>query len=316
LGIKNSYSYLKEFEADMVGRLDFPEFRIDEKPNVFQIRNLSLTEVLYVSSRPDLSVSNFDVSVVPAGTRVLTLPEGSINGLYFLIGETKNVRVNAFYSTELMPTDLDQNQTSIIVNYQAVPSTKLTDGDDVLAINSNGSINAVVVLPELPAGNNNIGNVDVVTLPPDYDHEKIHTGNAFYIQHKFTGIASSGNAFLQIKTTEEIHLRVDDLISDKSNIDVGLFEAPTLTNGTTVVNAINANFSSIKTLGASIFNNPVITNDGTFKRQFFIAGTNQSVNPTSSPRETILKSNTDYLIKITNNNASVADLLVSLFAYN
>jgi hypothetical protein len=172
MAIKQSFSYRKIVPANTRYKINFNEFLPDEKPNSFQMRNFNSSDTLYVSSRSDVSATEYEINIPAGATRVLTIPYNLIEGLYFYIATETNIIVNAFYSTEVYPQDLDQTGQTIIVNYESTPIVKINDGTETLLVNADGSINVVVggtvevdTLPELPAGDNNIGNVDVVTLP-------------------------------------------------------------------------------------------------------------------------------------------------------
>jgi hypothetical protein len=144
MSILKSFSYDLNLSNNVEFKQNFNEFLPQFKPNTFQIRNFSSTEILYVSTRPNVSSTNFEVSILAGATRVFTVPYQLNDGIYLKIGTNAKIQLNAFFSDNVNPSDLDQTQQSIIVNYSALPEVKITDGTDNLAINTNGSINTVV----------------------------------------------------------------------------------------------------------------------------------------------------------------------------
>jgi hypothetical protein len=144
MSILKSFTYDINLSNNVEYKQNFNEFLPQFKPNTFQIRNFSSTEILYVSTRPNVSSQNFEVSILAGATRVFTVPYQINDGIYLKIGTNAKIQLNAFFSDNVNPADLDQTQQSIIVNYSALPEVKVTDGTDTLLINTNGSINVLV----------------------------------------------------------------------------------------------------------------------------------------------------------------------------
>jgi hypothetical protein len=84
---------------------------------------------------------------------------------------------------------------------------------------------------------------------------------------------------------------------------IDLIEAPTLTDGTTVVTASNMNRQSTKTHAAQFFSNPTGVSGGTIIDTLYIPASGSGSNTIGTGTlgsERILKKSTDYLIRIAN----------------
>jgi hypothetical protein len=166
MSILKSFSYDLNLSNNVEFKQNFNEFLPQFKPNTFQIRNFSSTEILYVSTRPNVSSTNFEVSILAGATRVFTVPYQLNDGIYLKIGTNAKIQLNAFFSDNVNPADLDQTQQSIIVNYSALPEVKVTDGTDTLGVNADGSIqvnvaNIVAVDDSTPIDINVTNDVDI-----------------------------------------------------------------------------------------------------------------------------------------------------------
>jgi hypothetical protein len=166
MSILKSFSYDLNLSNNVEFKQNFNEFLPQFKPNTFQIRNFSSTEILYVSTRPNVSSTNFEVSILAGATRVFTVPYQLNDGIYLKIGTNAKIQLNAFFSDNVNPSDLDQTQQSIIVNYSALPEVKVTDGTDTLGVNADGSLqvnvaNTVAVDDSTPIDVNVTNDVDI-----------------------------------------------------------------------------------------------------------------------------------------------------------
>lgn len=113
-------------------------------PNVFQIKNNSLTDTLYVGLDNTLSSTRFSLSVMPGAVGVLTYPKGTVQ-LYFFIVTPCSVEVTTFRDDNIQVGDLNKTAQVEIIN---------TSLGEVVSIGS-----------ALPVGNNNIGKVSIADTP-------------------------------------------------------------------------------------------------------------------------------------------------------
>jgi len=99
---------------------------------------------------------------------------------------------------------------------------------------------------------------------------------------------------------------------------IEFFESPTVTSNGTAQTAINLNRQSTNTHNMNIFSSPTVTSNGTLLKsvKIFQTGTGGkgSGNAIVSDKW-LLKPNTDYLVRITNNSGGVAEFVGSFSFY-
>ena len=126
-------------------------------------------------------------------------------------------------------------------------------------------------------------------------------------------IAAGTSAYIQNKTGS----RIFHTISREHTFDGGgpflveIIEAPTLTDGTIEIFAVNMNRNSTKTHSARFFVNPTAISGGTILDTIYMPATGTGVNTVGfggEGNERNLKTNTDYLIKVTNNGTQPGTL--------
>lgn len=154
----------------------------------------------------------------------------------------------------------------------------------------------------------------------DSAHYRVHRGQAFGYSLKTT-LAAGASAFLLGKMgSGNVHFRHFTIGATDGPIDFELFEAPTTTANGTLQTSLNRNRASSNTSNISIYLGPTVTSNGT---RLFINGVladasffSTVTSETTEPEEWILKSNTDYLIRLTNNaSAGTATLYAGFFWY-
>ncbi len=150
----------------------------------------------------------------------------------------------------------------------------------------------------------------------DTAHLKIHDGEFFSHSNKHS--VSSGNSFdilIKIPSNVTPHLRYGYSVENAPG-DLFLYEAPTTTadGSQLVVRCVNRNSSNIS--GVTIFSSPTVTDVGTILQYNFMSGSFFSGGSTESLIiEWILKPNTNYLIRYTNNSIGTSDLSHSVIWY-
>jgi len=132
-------------------------------PNCFQIKNYG-TNPIYVGTKPNVSASaNFELVVVGGGgAGVFSYPRGC-DVIYMFTVATADVLVRSFINDEMYSADLDKTQSTTIINNTTAPNVTVI-GSLPAGTNNIGDVD-VLSLPALPAGTNNIGDVDVLSLP-------------------------------------------------------------------------------------------------------------------------------------------------------
>jgi hypothetical protein len=151
-----------------------------------------------------------------------------------------------------------------------------------------------------------------------YEHSRIHSNRAWTAFREINSLASAGTSTVLIKVADENpHLRyisVDAALSTK----IKLFEGTTVSENGTAIPAYRSNRrAGDSDNGIKLFHTPTISNNGTQIDSWFIAGSVTSGAGTVNfdQEEYILKSNTNYLIQITNAGNQSGDLVLRLFWY-
>lgn len=150
-------------------------------------------------------------------------------------------------------------------------------------------------------------------------HVEIHKGNVFSVLYKNSILASS-SVYIQIKTgTKSMHLKPTNFSTDGDKFTISFFEEPVLQDGVTPVTIINRNRNSVNTPLTVFYSDPTVTSDGTKIDEFYLGGSyGQKITGSdiiSGVDEFILKPNTNYLYKITNEGVSDAIIMTKLFFY-
>jgi hypothetical protein len=146
------------------------------RPNVIQIKNINSSDILYVNTNKVVTSSNYLLSISPYTTGKTVVAEGITSIFLLVASNTSMVEIATSYDPEPSVSDIEGTQditiinqsltvgnvgiTSIAAGNNLIGQVKISDGSDVLLINADGSINA-----KMTASTNNIGDVDVLTLP-------------------------------------------------------------------------------------------------------------------------------------------------------
>lgn len=138
----------------------------DTKPSVIQIKNLSNSNI-YISTKPNLSTTEFMLQIGPLQTRIFTYPP-STDRLYYLVDNVTNFILSSAEATEIYPSDLDTTQAVSLLQSVNIGSSVTVDSIQKPLPAGTNNIGKIDVnsLPSLPAGANNIGKVDINSLPP------------------------------------------------------------------------------------------------------------------------------------------------------
>lgn len=138
----------------------------------------------------------------------------------------------------------------------------------------------------------------------DYAHHEIHSGSHFYVKD-WTDIA--GSTFIDFlvrapNTTTWAHMALSFAFEAEANIAV--YRSPTTTSDGSQVPTFNRNENSSNTATLLIYSGPTVTATGT-KIAGYKAGSGKSAGGGArSESEIVLKQNTDYLVRITNDTVT------------
>jgi len=174
----------------------------------------------------------------------------------------------------------------------------------------------VEVVASLPAGDNNIGNVDIVSLPSAnldtktnavstivYGHLKVHSGEHYAVRN-YAAVAKAGTRDVLMvtpNTTKWAHM-VIGIKTSAAPIVVTLYEATTTSADGSLDGARNRNRNFADNNTTLIYNNPTVTNVGTLLYTYYI-GTGKGVGDEARDvEEIVLKQNTKYLLRMVEQN--------------
>lgn len=147
---------------------------------------------------------------------------------------------------------------------------------------------------------------------------QIHTGNTYVVTQKYAAVAAGASVYLELKTPNTatiVNLKEISAFSTKATGAVSLIEAPTVTTGATAVTPVNLNRQSANTAASVVKSNPTGISGGTTLETIPIynyATPRQEL----ADKEYDLAKNTTYLVKLTNNDAAEADMIVRIIFYS
>lgn len=142
----------------------------------------------------------------------------------------------------------------------------------------------------------------------DRSSSSVHEGVAF--AHTETAALAAGASAYFMGVTGDItaHLWNFAIRADAAPLKVKFLEAITTSADGTQKTVVNRNRQSVIAPTMVVFAGPTVTNDGTLLAEIDILGNQQTVTENDFVGEWLLKKNTKYAFKITNNSAQVANL--------
>ncbi len=142
----------------------------------------------------------------------------------------------------------------------------------------------------------------------DRAHSSVHDG----VSWTFTGAGQilAGQSFYFMGITGDItaHLWEFFVKTDSAPVTVEFYEGATTSNNGTQQTPLNRNRQGTFTPSMQVFAGPTVTNDGTQLILAKILGTQQTVFSDNLEGEWLLKKNTKYTFKITNNSQQAANI--------
>lgn len=166
---------------------------------------------------------------------------------------------------------------------------------------TDGSTKALHTIAEIVSGGDPISS-GIVTI--DSPHHETHEGNHYHYSQLFSLDESDIKEFIiTVGATKFEHFLWK--FSGRERTQIEFYENPTFTSGSSIV-AINRNRNSANTYQGTLKEDPTVTVDGTLLEGHFTDGE----ETTRSQSEWVLKTNEDYLLRITsdknNNDMSLA----------
>lgn len=151
------------------------------------------------------------------------------------------------------------------------------------------------------------------------EHWVVHEGFAFLFTHFIDNLANAGEAELLLKVPANTypHIHQLDLAAGRGDVRIEIFEGPTTSSDGTPVSAPNQNRNSTNTPGLNVFHTPTVSADGTKFWDHWLhptasgsGGRQEGLVLSPMGTELVLKPETNYLIKITNNSGATIDLML------
>jgi len=136
----------------------------------------------------------------------------------------------------------------------------------------------------------------------------IHDGRAFSLEAdgQLTAVTPTLD-FLGVTGDKQIHFDSLGGLFSQGGVRISLYEAPTVSANGTPVTPTNMNFASTNTSSMAIYSGPTITDPGTRKVSPYFPATGVGVNVSpanaSVANGRVLKANTQYLFRVTDEAA-------------
>lgn len=142
-----------------------------------------------------------------------------------------------------------------------------------------------------------------------WPHHMVHDGKMFTHSGK-APVASGATYYHLIRVGARIpHIRLLQVEADGAPLDVLLFESSTVSAAGTLNSGQNGNRISSNVAVTKVYDNATISADGVQLAYFMVQGSKQEggLNKSNPDSEWILKVNTDYVVKTTNNTVSTVN---------
>lgn len=149
------------------------------------------------------------------------------------------------------------------------------------------------------------GNVKVI----DVANSSVHDGTAYTYTGTAQVQASSSVYFMGKSGGVTAHLMGFFVKSDASPVKVEFFESPTTTADGTAQSAVARNRQSTATATMQVFVNPTVTASGTLLMTDRVLGDKQTVSDNHLDGEWLLKKNTSYLFRLTNETNQAVNIV-------
>ena len=164
----------------------------------------------------------------------------------------------------------------------------------------------------------NAVDVSGALISMNLEHSKIHQGYGWNISIESPSIAAAASYYILFRVVSGVaHLRSYDVSVSEGPAIVRLFESPTITAVGTAVNIRNRNRAASDENGVDVYTEPTVTADGTrLETDFIPSDGNKSGGSAGSFYEEWVLNQTDYILKITNNNNIAITAVINAFWYS
>lgn len=141
----------------------------------------------------------------------------------------------------------------------------------------------------------------------DSAHLKVHEGKSYFFSYLNAAVASAANVDILLNNPASNYPHITTLIGAGGNSSVAMFEGVTTSADGTALNVFNRSRSNTNTASLVVSHTPTITDLGTEIFDSYVFGGEKSKATGGSDgfaEEIILKPNTKYLIRITNDSGA------------
>jgi len=153
----------------------------------------------------------------------------------------------------------------------------------------------------------------------DQEHLKIHAGKLFTVAARFSLANGATKEFLGVVPASGTfpHFRKFVIAGGNTPFDVDFFEGTVTSDDGTTITGYNNNRNSTNTHGLSLYADPTVTTDGTNLEPITAFSTAKDSGGIGSEtsNEWIMKLDTKYLFRITNNSGGTENFTANMFWY-
>lgn len=160
----------------------------------------------------------------------------------------------------------------------------------------------------------NVAN-DVTTI--SFEHQSVHRGRLVFAGHYFPAVADDALAVIHIKTGANTLHFFDSIVAGGVS-SYSFYEGIVATNNGTQLTAYNFRRELTNVLNGMAYISPLVTNYGTrLFTKLIPAGTKQAGVGAdfTSPAEFNLKTNTSYLMVVSNFSGAAVDISMFIYGY-
>lgn len=156
----------------------------------------------------------------------------------------------------------------------------------------------------------------------EWEHRSIHKGLAYNL-NVYSTVTAGTPKYCQFKTgVGYIHLKQKTIVDGADILLCSFIEAPTVTNGSTVVPNYNRNRNSSNISTMVVYSDPTGISGGTILEYDYLFGADNALGgaqaastPSEMSLEWVLKPNTSYIYKLENLGDGTATFLAKLMWY-
>ena len=178
--------------------------------------------------------------------------------------------------------------------------------------------------PKVELAGNSIDQVTGGVITITEPHALIHAGKVWHWSGKVTGILNAGTVDFLFKVPEATYPHIHRMRANvgRGDIDIVSYKDTTVSADGTPLVTDNLNQNSTNDAGMLMFSTPTVTAIGTEIHRLWVPPTSagvgqtvQGVSGATAGEEWILKPNTNYLQRLTNNSGSTIDAWVEVMFY-